>query len=53
MKPEGRTLRGDLVPSYEEGEFLVTVEMEGENGVMLTTDAGEVYHFTPYEPSMG
>ena len=46
---EGDTLHGNIVPEYESGEFIVTVTEEGEDGVMLTTEAGDVYHFTPYD----
>ena len=45
----GYNLRGDLVPDYEEGEFIVTVSEEGEDGLVLTTDSGETYHFFPIE----
>lgn len=49
IQQEGDTLHGDLVPDYEEGEFVVTVSEEGEDGVLLTTEAGDAYHFTPYD----
>ena len=45
VEPEGSTLHGNIVPDYEEGEFIVTVSEEGEDGVLLTVDGGESYHF--------
>ena len=45
VEPEGSTLHGNIVPDYEEGEFIVTVSEEGEEGVLLTVDGGESYHF--------
>ncbi len=47
----GDDLRGDLVPDYEEGELIVTISEEGEDGLMLTTDDGKVYHFLPADPA--
>ena len=47
----GYNLRGDLVPDYEEGEFIVTISEEGEDGLKLTADSGEVYHFLPVDPA--
>ena len=49
VQQEGDTLHGDIMPEYEEGEFIVTVTEEGEDGVLLTTEAGDTYHFTPYD----
>ena len=46
---EGNTLHGNIVPEYEEGEFVVTVSEEGKDGVKLETEKGDVYHFTPTE----
>lgn len=55
---EGETLHGDLMPSKEgnedylpddyvdEGDMIVTVSEEGEDGVMLEVEGGETYHFT-------
>lgn len=54
---EGDTLHGDLNPvkegnedylpdGYEkDGDFIVTVSEEGEDGVMLEVEGGETYHF--------
>lgn len=44
---EGSTLHGNLIPEYEEGEFIVTISEEGEDGVALAAEGGETYHFTP------
>lgn len=56
---EGETLHGDLMPPVEgneeylpdgyvdEGEMIVTVSEEGEDGVMLEVEGGETYHFRP------
>ena len=49
LLPVDGTLRGNLVPDYEEGEFIVTITEEGEDGVMLAAEGGETWHFTPYE----
>ena len=47
---EGKTLHGNLVSPYMEGEpFVVTVSEEGEDGLLLKTEAGKEYHFIPYE----
>lgn len=49
MPGEGNTLHGNLVPDYEEGEFIVTVSEEGEDGVMVEVEGGETYHFVPMD----
>ncbi|MBQ1907387.1 MAG: hypothetical protein II173_04365 [Firmicutes bacterium] len=49
IKQDGKALKGNIVPDYEEGEFNVTVSEEGKDGVMLAVDGGETYHFLPYE----
>lgn len=49
IQQEGNTLHGSIMPEYEDGEFIVTVTEEGEDGVLLTTEAGDTYHFTPYD----
>lgn len=46
---EGNTLHGNIVPDYEEGEFIVTLSEEGEDGLVLAVDGGETYHFTKYD----
>lgn len=43
------TLHGNIIPAYEEGEMIVTVSEEGDDGVMLTVEDGAVYHFTPMD----
>ena len=42
VQQEGGTLHGNIVPDYEEGEFLVTVSEEGEDGLLLTVDGGDL-----------
>ena len=49
IQQEGNALHGNIVPEYEEGEFIVTVTEEGKDGVMLAVEGGETYHFTPYD----
>ena len=49
IQQEGDTLHGTIVPDYEEGEFIVTVSEEGEDGVQLAVDGGETYHFAPMD----
>ena len=44
VTPKGETLHGNIVPSYEEGEFVVTVKEEGEDGILVETADGTVYH---------
>ena len=44
---EGESLHGNI--DSEGGEFIVTVSEEGEDGILLTLENGEQYHFTPYE----
>ncbi len=49
IQQEGNALHGNIMPENEEGEFIVTVTEEGEDGVLLTVEGGESYHFTPYD----
>lgn len=49
IQQEGETLRGNLVPDYEEGEYIVTVSEEGEDGLLFAVEGGETYHLTPME----
>ena len=46
---EGSTLHGNIMPEYDEGEFIVTLSEEGEDGILLETESGETYHFTLYD----
>ncbi len=46
---EGDSLCGNIMPDYETGEFVVTVSEEGEDGVLLTVEGGETYHFKVYD----
>lgn len=47
IQQEGNALHGNIVPDGEEGEFIVTVTEEGEDGLQLAVEGGETYHFTP------
>ena len=49
LQQEGDTLHGDLIPDGEEGEFIVTIAEEGEDGLLLTTPDGKELHFTPMQ----
>ena len=49
LPQEGDTLHGNIIPDYEEGELIVTVSEEGEDGLLLTVEGGETYHFTPMD----
>lgn len=49
IQQEGNALHGNIVPEYEEGEFIVTVTEEGEDGVLLAVEGGASYHFLPYD----
>ena len=39
----------DVSFSVEEGEFVVTITEEGDDGVQVVVEGGETYHFTPIE----
>ena len=49
LQQEGNSLHGNIVPDYEEGEMIVTITEEGEDGLSLTVEGGETYHFTPMD----
>ena len=49
IQQEGDTLHGNIVPEYEQGEFIVTVSEEGEEGLLLTVPDETTYSFVPYE----
>ena len=50
LPQEGCTLHGDLNGWDESAEpLIVTVSEEGEDGLLLTIDGGESYHFTPMQ----
>ena len=49
IQQEGNALHGNIVPDYEEGEFIVTVTEEGEDGVQMVVEGGDTYHFTPMD----
>ncbi len=44
---EGNTLHGNLMPEFEEETFIVTVSEEGKDGLLLTLENGNTYHFKP------
>lgn len=49
LEQEGNSLHGNIVPEFEEGEIIVTVSEEGEDGLVFSKEGGETYHFTPTE----
>ena len=50
IQQEGKTLHGNVNAPYMEGDaFVVTVEEEGEDGILLTLESGKVYHLKAYE----
>ena len=49
IQQEGDTLKGDLVPPGEDGEYVVTVKEEGEDGLLLVTPDGEEHSFKPMD----
>ena len=48
---EGETLHGDLTSEFEEDAdpYVVTISEEGEDGLLVETEAGDQFHFTPME----
>lgn len=49
LQPDGKTLKGSLVPGGEKDPINVTVSEEGEEGLLLSVEGGEEYHFTKME----
>jgi hypothetical protein len=51
IKQEGETLHGNLDTEYDdyEGDFIVTISEEGEDGLKMEVEGGETYHFTMEE----
>ena len=49
IQQEGDKLHGNLVAEGEEGEFIVTISEEGEDGLLLEVEGGDSYHFTPMD----
>ena len=48
LEPENGTLHGDLNAwDTSAAPFVVTVSEEGEDGLLLTVEGGESYHFAP------
>lgn len=48
IKQDGKTLHGNLDTEYDdyEGDYIVTIAEEGEDGVSMEVEGGETYHFT-------
>ena len=49
LPQEGTALRGDLPSSGSGPAIRVTVSEEGEDGLTLTVEDGETYHFSPMD----
>ena len=49
LPQEGSALRGAVSSSAGKDDLTVTVSEEGEDGVQLTVEGGETYHFTPLD----
>ena len=52
IQQEGETLHGDLIVEGDESNekydsYIVTISEEGEDGLVMETEFGETYHFTP------
>ena len=48
LDQEGEALHGDIgyMADVKVDEFIVTITEEGEDGLLLETEAGDTYHFT-------
>ena len=49
LPQEGSSLYGTLPSSGSKSDLTVTVSEEGEDGLLLTVEGGETYHFKGYE----
>ncbi len=49
LQQDGNTLRGKLLSSGRKYDLTATVSEEGADGVLLTVEGGETYHFTPMD----
>ena len=51
LEQKGETLYGNLDSEYDdyEGDYIVTISEEGEEGVMVEVKGGETYHFAMEE----
>ncbi len=51
IEQKGETLYGNLDTEYDdyEGDYIVTISEEGEDGVMMVVEGGETYHFAKAE----
>ena len=47
LAQDGNTLRGTLPSSGSKGDLKVTISEEGTDGILLSVDGGESYHFAP------
>ena len=46
LQQEGNTLRGKLPSSGSKSDLAVTISEEGEDGLLLSVEGGESYHFS-------
>lgn len=51
LKQEGESLHGNLDTEYDDydGDYIVTISEEGEDGLMMEVEGGETYHFVMEE----
>ncbi len=49
LQQEGNSLHGTLSSGGEKGDLTVTVSEDGEDGLQIAAEGGEIYHFTPME----
>lgn len=49
LPQEGKTLHGELTPSGSKDALVVTISEDGDDGILLTVEGGETYHFTPWD----
>lgn len=51
IKQDGKVLKGNLDTEYDDydGDYIVTIAEEGDNGVSMEVEGGETYHFTMEE----
>ena len=47
LEQKGETLYGNLNSEYDDndGDYIVTLSEEGENGIMMEVEGGDTYHF--------
>ena len=51
LEQKGETLYGNLNSEYDDndGDYIVTLSEEGEDGIVMEVEGGETYHFTMQE----